>query len=61
MALEEGIISPNDTFVCGGYKKVADQEIKCHLTSGHGTLNVAGVLAQSCNVGMMDIIAKMSP
>lgn len=61
MALEEGIISPNDTFVCGGYKKVADAEIKCHLTSGHGTLDVAGVLAQSCNVGMMDIISKMSP
>lgn len=59
MALEEGIISANDSFVCGGYKKVADAEIKCHLTSGHGTLDVAGVLAQSCNVGMMDIIAKM--
>lgn len=61
MALEEGIISANDTFVCGGYKKVADAEIKCHLTSGHGTLDVAGVLAQSCNVGMMDIISKMNP
>lgn len=59
MALEEGIISTNDTYVCGGYKKVADQEISCHLTSGHGTLTLAGVLAQSCNVGMMDIIAKM--
>lgn len=61
MALEEGIISTNDTFVCGGYKKVADAEIKCHLTSGHGSLTLAGVLAQSCNVGMMDIIAKMKP
>lgn len=61
MALEEGLISPTDSFVCGGYKKVADEEISCHNTSGHGTLDVAGVLAQSCNVGMMDIIAKMSP
>lgn len=61
MALEEGIISTNDTFVCGGYKKVADAEINCHLKSGHGTLDVTGVLAQSCNVGMMDIIAKMKP
>ncbi len=61
MALEEGLISPNDTFVCGGYKKVADQEINCHLTSGHGSLDVAGVLAQSCNVGMMDIISRMDP
>ncbi len=61
MALEEGIISPNDTFVCGGYKKVSDAEISCHLKTGHGTLTLAGVLAQSCNVGMMDIIAKMTP
>lgn len=61
MALEEGIISPSNTFVCGGYKKVAEEEIKCHNTAGHGTLDVAGVLAQSCNVGMMDIISKMSP
>ncbi len=61
MALEEGLISTNSSYVCGGYKKVADAEIKCHLTSGHGTLDLAGVLAQSCNVGMMDIIAKMDP
>lgn len=61
MALEEGLISPNSTYVCGGYKQVADSKIKCHLTSGHGTLDVAGVLAQSCNVGMMDIISKMNP
>lgn len=61
MALEEGIIKPTDSFVCGGYKRVADREISCHVRSGHGTLDVRGVLAQSCNVGMMDIIAKMSP
>ncbi len=61
MALEEGIIKPTDSFVCGGYKRVADRDISCHVRSGHGTLDVRGVLAQSCNVGMMDIIAKMSP
>ncbi len=61
MALEEGIIKPSDSFVCGGYKRVANEEIPCHNTSGHGTLDVRGILAQSCNVGMMDIIAKMSP
>ncbi len=61
MALEEGIIKPTDSFVCGGYKRVANEEIPCHNTSGHGTLDVRGILAQSCNVGMMDINAKMSP
>lgn len=61
MALEEGIITPTTTFVCNGGKQVADYYIKCHKTSGHGTLDVQGVLANSCNVGMMDIIEKMSP
>lgn len=61
MALEEGIITPSTTFVCNGGKQVADYYIKCHKTSGHGTLDVQGVLANSCNVGMMDIIEKMSP
>ena len=59
MALEEGIIKPTDTFVCGGYKRIADHDIYCHLKTGHGTLDVKGALAQSCNVAMMDIIAKM--
>lgn len=61
MALEEGIISPNDSFVCGGSKQVADAKISCNARSGHGALDVTGVLAQSCNVGMMDMIAKMNP
>jgi stage V sporulation protein D (sporulation-specific penicillin-binding protein) len=61
MAIEEGIISPSSTFVCGGAKQVADHLIHCHNRSGHGTLDVQGILANSCNVGMMDIIEKMSP
>lgn len=58
-ALEEGIIKNDDTFYCGGFKQVADREISCHLTTGHGTLTVERVLADSCNVGMMDIAEKM--
>ncbi len=58
-ALEEGIIKNTDTFYCQGYKQVADYSIGCHLRSGHGTLDVAGALAQSCNVALMDIAEKM--
>ncbi|MGN1318417.1 MAG: penicillin-binding transpeptidase domain-containing protein [Lachnospirales bacterium] len=61
MALEEGIISPDDVYVCGGSKTVGGSTIHCHARQGHGPLNVTQILAQSCNVGMMDIIAKMSP
>ena len=58
-ALEEGIIQNTDTFYCSGSKQVADYTIGCHLRSGHGTLDVAGALAQSCNVALMDIAEKM--
>lgn len=58
-ALEEGIIKNSDTFYCSGYKQVADAKIHCHLRSGHGTLDIEHILADSCNVGMMDIAEKM--
>ena len=58
-ALEEGIISNSNTYYCSGKKEVADRSISCHLRSGHGTLDVEGVLAYSCNVGMMEIGAKL--
>lgn len=58
-ALEEGIIKETDTFVCGGIKTVYDYDIKCWLRSGHGTETLEEVLANSCNIGMMDIAEKM--
>ena len=58
-ALGEGIISENDTFVCNGSKTVYDREISCWQQSGHGTQTVEDVLANSCNVAMMDIGEKM--
>jgi stage V sporulation protein D (sporulation-specific penicillin-binding protein) len=59
MALEEGVISPNDSFYCGGYKEYGGYKITCHNRYGHGTLSLEQVLAQSCNVGMMEIMSKL--
>jgi stage V sporulation protein D (sporulation-specific penicillin-binding protein) len=59
MALEEGVITTNDSFVCGGSLKVADYEIHCHNRNGHGSLTLTQALAQSCNVAMMRIAAKL--
>lgn len=63
MALEEGLVTPSSTFVCNGAKTVPgwSKPIKCHKLSGHGTIDLQGVLAGSCNVGMMDIMEKMKP
>ncbi|GFI61767.1 stage V sporulation protein D [Clostridiales bacterium] len=58
-ALDEGIITENDTFVCNGSKTVYDRDIGCWQLSGHGTETLEDVLANSCNVAMMDIGDKM--
>jgi stage V sporulation protein D (sporulation-specific penicillin-binding protein) len=58
-ALEEGIISETDTYVCNGKKTVYDKTIGCWQRSGHGTETLEDVLANSCNVAMMDIGEKM--
>ncbi|MCL2351624.1 MAG: penicillin-binding transpeptidase domain-containing protein, partial [Firmicutes bacterium] len=58
-ALEEGLISENSTFYCGGYKDILGVRIPCWIYNstggGHGEENLTRVLANSCNVGLMDI------
>lgn len=63
-ALEENVISPTDTFYCPGYKTYPDgTRVKCWIFdstgAGHGKVTVEESLAQSCNVAMMEIGAKM--
>ncbi|MBR5467839.1 MAG: peptidoglycan glycosyltransferase, partial [Firmicutes bacterium] len=58
-ALEQGIIRSDETFYCSGVKEVAGIPIRCHLRSGHGIQTVEDIIANSCNVGMMDIADRM--
>lgn len=58
-ALEEGIIKPDDTFYCEGGVTIYDTFIACHVSSGHGVLNIEQILAQSCNPGMVQISERL--
>ena len=58
-ALEEGVVSNESTFSCGGSKIVKDRTIKCWKSGGHGAQVLRDTLANSCNVAMMDISALM--
>ncbi|NCC16212.1 MAG: PASTA domain-containing protein [Clostridia bacterium] len=58
-ALEEGVITPETTFYCGGSIDVSGTPIHCHLKSGHGTVNVTDILAQSCNLGIVQIAQRL--
>lgn len=59
MALEEGIIKGNETYTCHGHKVVQDRTIRCWKTSGHGEQTLEEVLANSCNVGMIELTHEM--
>lgn len=54
-AMEEGIISGNEVFECGGVLEVGGWPIRCVARSGHGPLTVTQGLMKSCNVVMMRI------
>lgn len=54
-ALEEGVITPNSNFQCNGHTDIGGYRIKCHLVSGHGNINVEQIMAQSCNMGVIQI------
>ena len=56
-ALEDGKISKDQTFLCDGGERISGFYIKCHKTSGHGTLNVEQAIMNSCNDSLMQIAA----
>ena len=49
MALEEGKVNDNSTFICGGSMVVSDKTIHCDALGGHGTQNFVQAICNSCN------------
>ena len=59
-ALEENVVSLDDTFTCHGSLQVADRRIKCWKSDGsHGTQTFGEALGNSCNVAFMQIGARL--
>ena len=48
-ALEQGVVTVNDSFYCPGYKIVEDSRIRCHKTTGHGAETFTQGIMNSCN------------
>lgn len=56
-ALEEGVVSENDTFTCTGSYRVAgwSKAISCSKKTGHGTQTLTQAVQNSCNPAFMQI------
>lgn len=58
-AMQEGVVKPDDTFVCNGGLKFGNRTIKCWKTTGHGKLTFPEIIQNSCNVGFMELGEKI--
>lgn len=54
-AMEEGLVSEKDHFVCGGSTRVLNRIIHCWKRTGHGDQTFVDILKNSCNVGFMEL------
>ncbi|HBL83049.1 penicillin-binding transpeptidase domain-containing protein [Congzhengia sp.] len=55
MALEEGVVTPEDHFFCPGYKIVEDRRISCAERSGHGAETFKDGVKNSCNPVFIEV------
>lgn len=53
--LEEGVVTPEDTFSCPGYRMVEDRRIRCHKVGGHASETFVQGIQNSCNPVFIDI------
>ncbi len=58
-ALQEKVVNANSRFYDPGYTKVTGIPIRCWKDGGHGSVDLAQVVANSCNVGFVAMGEKL--
>lgn len=61
IALENGVIKPDDVFNDSGSIRVANYTIKNAMNNGNGRISIAQILQYSSNIGMVQIIQRLKP
>ncbi|SDY64262.1 peptidoglycan glycosyltransferase [Jannaschia faecimaris] len=57
-ALDAGVITPSDTFYCPGHTTVANRRFHCWKRAGHGWVDAAMSLRESCDVFYYELAQK---
>lgn len=55
MALEENLVSLEETFFCSGHLDIGPNRVNCHKRTGHGSEHLKEGLANSCNPVFMTL------
>ena len=61
IALENGVIKPNTTFMDSGAIKVGISTIRNADLKGNGSIDIAQILQRSSNVGMVQMMQRLKP
>ncbi|WP_100897280.1 peptidoglycan D,D-transpeptidase FtsI family protein [Nostoc flagelliforme] len=61
IALENGVIKPDDMFNDSGSIRVANYTIKNAMNNGNGRISIAQILQYSSNIGMVQMIQRLKP
>lgn len=59
MAIEENVITSDETFYCNGSKRVANYNINCWKHGGHGSQTFERAVQNSCNPAFIEIGARV--
>ncbi|TKZ22497.1 penicillin-binding protein 2 [Shimia litoralis] len=58
-ALEEGIVSADDTVYCPGHLEVSDRRFHCWKRAGHGNMSLQTALRESCDVYFYQVALEL--
>ncbi|MEM9060607.1 MAG: penicillin-binding protein 2 [Pseudomonadota bacterium] len=58
-ALEDGVISPNETVYCPGHLQLGKRKFHCWRRGGHGAVNLRKSLEQSCDVYYYEVAKRV--
>lgn len=58
-ALEAGVIGPDEKIYCGGYTELGDRKFHCWKHGGHGQVQLAYSLEQSCDVFYYEVAQRV--
>jgi len=60
-ALQEGVATESEVFVCTGQKKLGGVVLHCTVPNGHGRITFTQAIAQSCNVTFYELGLRLGP
>lgn len=58
-ALEDGLITPDETVYCPGHMELSGRRFHCWRREGHGNVDLQNSLKQSCDVYFYDIAQRV--